>query len=155
KVGYGMESGHDMGPLATQQQLDTVLEYVAIGKQEATHLIGGDRLQGPEYDHGYYVSPAVFTDVTSSMRIAQEEIFGPVLAIIAIDGYDDAISQANDTPYGLSAAIATRDAGYAHRFANDIEAGAVKINRTTTGNLINAPFGGLKQSSTSTFRESG
>ena len=101
------------------------------------------------------MSPAVFTDVTAKMRIAQEEIFGPVLAVIEVDSYQDAVARANDVPYGLSAAIATRNPRYMHDFANDIESGTVKINRTTTGNLINAPFGGLKRSSTSTFRESG
>ena len=155
KVGSGMKQGMDLGPMATESQMNTVLEYVAIGKSEATHLIGGERLQGGDFDHGYYVTPAVFTDVTQSMRIAREEIFGPVLAIIEVSGYEEAIRMANDTEYGLSAAIATSNPAFAHRFAEDIESGTVKINRTTTGNLVNAPFGGLKRSSTSTFRESG
>ncbi len=154
-IGNGLEGSFDLGPLATRQQLDNVLSYVAIGKQEATHLHGGDRLVEGAYGKGYYVTPALFTDVTQQMRIAREEIFGPVLALIEVDGYEDAIAKANDTEYGLSAAIATTDARHAHRFARDIQAGTVKINRTTTGNLINAPFGGLKHSSTSTFRESG
>jgi NAD-dependent aldehyde dehydrogenases len=154
-IGNGMTPGVDLGPLATAKQLETVLGYVAQGKREATHLCGGERLSGGIYDRGYYVSPAVFTDVTQDMRIAREEIFGPVLAIIAVDGYADAIAEANDTEYGLSAAIATRDPRVMHAFARDIQSGTVKINRTTTGNLINAPFGGLKRSSTSTFRESG
>ncbi len=132
-----------------------MLSYVALGKTEATHLVGGERLVGGDLQHGYFVAPAVFTDVTQGMRIAQEEIFGPVLAIIEVESFDDAIAKANDTPYGLSAAIATRNPRHMHRFAHEIEAGTVKINRTTTGNLINAPFGGLKHSSTSTFRESG
>jgi aldehyde dehydrogenase (NAD+) len=97
----------------------------------------------------------VFADVTQSMRIAREEIFGPVLAIIEVDSYADAIAKANDTHYGLAAAIATRNPRTMHAFASDIEAGSVKINRTTTGNLVNAPFGGIKRSSTSTLRESG
>jgi acyl-CoA reductase-like NAD-dependent aldehyde dehydrogenase len=155
KIGSGMSAGCDLGPLATARQLDSVLSYIAVGKKEAIHLHGGDRLTEGEFAHGYYVSPAVFTGVTQAMRIAREEIFGPVIAIIDVDGYDDAIAKANDTEYGLSAAIATTNARYAHRFAKDIQAGTVKINRTTTGNLINAPFGGLKHSSTSTFRESG
>ncbi|CAB5515349.1 Aldehyde dehydrogenase, thermostable [Achromobacter anxifer] len=154
-IGNGLDGNFDLGPLATAKQLDNVLGYVAVGKQEATHLYGGDRLTGVGFERGYYVSPALFTDVTQQMRIAREEIFGPVIALIEVDGYEDAIEKANDTEYGLSAAIATSDARYAHRFARDIQAGTVKINRTTTGNLINAPFGGLKQSSTSTFRESG
>jgi aldehyde dehydrogenase (NAD+) len=155
RIGSGMDPAMDIGPLASRKQLDTVLRYVDIGKKEATHLYGGERLAGGSYEHGYYVSPAVFTDVKPSMRIAREEIFGPVLAIIEVTGYDDALAVANDTDYGLSAAIATRNATYMHRFARDIQSGTVKINRTTTGNLVNAPFGGLKRSSTSTFRESG
>ena len=155
KIGNGMTAGNDIGPLATAKQLDTVLRYVEIGKSEAKWLHGGDRLTGPGYDRGYYVSPAVFTDVSQTMRIAREEIFGPVLALIEVESYEDAIAKANNSEYGLSAAIATRNPALMHAFARDIEAGTVKINRTTTGNLINAPFGGVKRSSTSTFRESG
>jgi len=155
KVGSGMVAENDIGPRATARQLETVLGYIEIGKREATLLCGGERLSGPGYDRGYYVSPAIFTNVTQDMRIAREEIFGPVIGIIEVTSYADAIAKANDTEYGLSAAIATRNPRYIHDFANDIEAGTVKINRTTTGNLINAPFGGLKRSSTSTFRESG
>ncbi|CAM5182850.1 Succinate-semialdehyde dehydrogenase/glutarate-semialdehyde dehydrogenase OS=Castellaniella defragrans OX=75697 GN=HNR28_001799 PE=3 SV=1 [Castellaniella defragrans] len=155
KIGPGIVKGNDLGPLATESQLKTVLDYVAIGKTEATHLIGGDRLTGPDHEKGYFVTPAVFTDVAPSMRIAREEIFGPVIAILSVEGYDEAIRLANDTEYGLSASLVTRDARLAHRFPKDIEAGTVKVNRTTTGNLVNAPFGGLKRSSTATFRESG
>lgn len=155
KIGSGMTPGMDLGPLATRKQLETVLGYIAAGKQEATLLCGGEAMTDGDFAHGYYVAPAVFTDVTQAMRIAREEIFGPVLAIIEVDSYADAIAKANDTEYGLSAAIATRNPRYMHDFARDIESGTVKINRTTTGNLVNAPFGGLKRSSTSTFRESG
>lgn len=155
KIGSGMTPGMDIGPLATAKQLETVLRYIEIGKREATLLCGGERLTGAGYERGYYVSPAVFTDVTQEMRIAREEIFGPVLALIEVTSYADAIAKANDTEYGLSAAIATCNPRTMHDFARDIESGTVKINRTTTGNLINAPFGGLKRSSTSTFRESG
>ncbi len=155
KIGRGADKGVEVGPLATAAQLDTVLSYVAVGKSEATHLIGGDRIVDGDFRFGYFVTPAVFTDVTQKMRIAQEEIFGPVLAIIEVESYADAMAKANDSRFGLSAAIATRDPRYMHRFAHDIEAGTVKINRTTTGNLINAPFGGLKHSSSNTFRESG
>jgi aldehyde dehydrogenase (NAD+) len=155
KIGSGMTAGAEIGPLATARQLQTVLRYIEIGKSEATLLCGGERLSGPEYDRGFFVSPAIFTDVTQDMRIAREEIFGPVIAIIEVKSYADAIAKANDTEYGLSAAVVTRNPRYMQDFARDIESGTVKINRTTTGNLINAPFGGLKQSSTSTFRESG
>ncbi|MGZ8130834.1 aldehyde dehydrogenase family protein [Bordetella bronchiseptica] len=155
KVGNSLEGSFDLGPLATARQLESVMRYIEVGKQEARLLYGGERLDGPGYERGYYLTPAVFADVTQQMRIAREEIFGPVIALIEVNGYEDAIAKANDTEYGLAAAIATTNAQYAHRFARDIQAGTVKINRTTTGNLINAPFGGLKRSSTSTFRESG
>ncbi|MCT9813262.1 aldehyde dehydrogenase family protein [Acidovorax sp. Be4] len=155
KIGPGMTPGMDLGPLATEKQMQTVLKYVDIGKQEARWLCGGERLSGPGFDKGYYVSPAVFTDVTPRMRIAQEEIFGPVLAIIEAADFNDALAKANDTEYGLSASLVTMNPRYMHIFTNEIQAGTVKINRTTTGNLVNAPFGGIKNSSTSTFRESG
>ena len=155
KIGSGLDPANEIGPLATARQLETVLSYVAIGRKEAQLLCGGERLSGAGYDHGYYVAPAVFDGVTQQMRIAREEIFGPVLALIEASSFEDAIAKANDTEYGLSAAIATRNSRYAHRFAQEIQSGTVKINRTTTGNLVNAPFGGLKRSSTSTFRESG
>lgn len=153
-VGRGVEN-HDLGPIATEKQMQSILGYIEIGKKEAKLLCGGERLSGAPYDAGFYISPTVFTDVTQEMRIAQEEIFGPVICLIEIDSYEDALVKANDTEYGLAASIVTKNSNYAHRFVHDIEAGTVKINRTTTGNLINAPFGGLKNSSTSTFRESG
>lgn len=154
-IGNGMNPDTEIGPLANQNQLDTVMEYIAIGKSEATHVYGGDRLTGHAYDKGYFVLPAIFTDVTQQMRIAREEIFGPVIAVIDVEDYDDAINKANDTEYGLSAALVTNNIKYIQRFPSDIESGTVKVNRTTTGNLVNAPFGGIKMSSTSTFRESG
>ena len=156
KIGSGLAAGMDMGPLATAKQLETVLRYIAIGKREATHLCGGERLTGPGYDGGYYVSPAIFTDVTQDMTIAREEIFGPVIAIIEVDSYADAHRQGQR--HRIRPVGGDRDPQSARSctsFANDIQSGTVKINRTTTGNLINAPFGGLKRSSTSTFRESG
>ncbi len=155
KIGAGMTPGMDLGPLATEKQLQTVLKYIDIGKQEARLLCGGERLSGGDFDKGYYVAPTVFTDVKNSMRIAQEEIFGPVIALIEVKDFADALAQANDTEYGLAASIVTMNPRYMHQFTNEIQAGTVKINRTTTGNLVNAPFGGLKNSSTSTFRESG
>ncbi len=155
KIGSGLAEGTQIGPLATRQQLDTVLGYIEAGKKEATHVHGGEHLTEGDHAKGFFVTPAIFSDVTQQMRIAREEIFGPVVAVIEIEGYEDAIAKANDTPYGLSAGLVTRNFEYIQRFPLDIQAGTVKVNRTTTGNLVNAPFGGLKQSSTSTFRESG
>jgi aldehyde dehydrogenase (NAD+) len=155
KIGIGLLPGIDIGPLATARQLQTVLSYIEVGKREGALLCGGERLSGPEHEHGYFVSPAIFSEVSNDARIAREEIFGPVIAVIEAENYADAIAKANASEYGLSAAIATRNPRVMHDFVRDIESGTVKINRTTTGNLINAPFGGLKRSSTSTFREAG
>ena len=154
-VGDGRKDGVDLGPLASAKQLENVLGYIEVGKQEATLVCGGERLTGGDYDGGYFVQPTVFTDVTPTMRIAQEEIFGPVIAVMEVESYEQAIAIANDVPYGLSASLVTNDFRYIQRFPADIESGTVKVNRTTTGNLVNAPFGGVKKSSTSTFRESG
>lgn len=155
KIGDGLAPGIDLGPLATKRQYETVLSYIAIGREEARLVHGGAALSDPAHEHGWFVEPAVFTEVAPQARIAQEEIFGPVLALIDVESYAQAIAIANDTPYGLSAAIATRNPRYVHDFCRDIESGTVKVNRTTTGNLTNAPFGGYKASTGSGFRESG
>jgi alpha-ketoglutaric semialdehyde dehydrogenase len=156
KIGNGFEHGVKIGPLANEKQLNNVLKYIEIGKAEGAHLIyGGERIMTDEFSQGYYVRPAIFTNVLPEMRIAKEEIFGPVISIIIVDSYKEAIEVANDVDYGLSASIITNNLKLAHQFAKDINSGTVKVNRTTTGNLMNAPFGGVKKSSTSTFRESG
>ncbi|NSL53091.1 aldehyde dehydrogenase family protein [Calidifontibacillus erzurumensis] len=156
KIGDGFEEGVTIGPLANERQLRNVLKYIEIGKKEgATLIYGGQQLTEGKYKDGYYVVPAIFTDVKNDMKIAQEEIFGPVIAVIEANDYEEAIKLANNVEYGLSASIVTNNIKYAHQFTKDIQAGTVKVNRTTTGNLVNAPFGGLKNSSTSTYRESG
>lgn len=155
-VGDGMSPDTDMGPLANRKQLDTVHRYIDIGQSEAKCVLNGTNALDPDLRaKGYFVGPTIFSDVDNSMTIAREEIFGPVLALIDISSYEEAITIANDTPYGLSASLVTQDARLMHRFPQDIQSGTVKINRTTTGNLINAPFGGLKDSSSGTIRESG
>jgi alpha-ketoglutaric semialdehyde dehydrogenase len=155
KIGNAMQPGIDLGPLATARQFDTVLSYVALGRSEAHHVHGGEAMRRDGLEHGYFVEPAVFTEVPARSRIAQEEIFGPVIAVIDCTDFADAMAKANDTGYGLSASICTRNSKYAHEFCRSIQAGTVKVNRTTTGNLVNAPFGGYKRSSGSGFRESG
>lgn len=156
KIGSGFEEGVKIGPLANEKQLKNVMKYIEFGKEDgATLVYGGERLTKPEYQQGYYVQPAIFTNVNPDHRIAKEEIFGPVVAVIEVGTYEEAIEIANDVEYGLSASIVTNNLKIANQFTKDIQAGTVKVNRTTTGNLINAPFGGLKKSSTSTFRESG
>ncbi len=155
-IGNGLTKGIKMGPVADTQQEKTILDYIEIGKEEGAELLyGGRKLKGNSYDRGFFVEPAIFTHVRPNMRIAQEEIFGPVLAIIEAADFDEAITVANDVEYGLSASICTRDLGRAERFARLIEAGMVKVNQPTTGVALNAPFGGTKKSSTETYREQG
>lgn len=156
KIGNGFEKGVKIGPLANEKQMKNVLTYIEYGKEDgATLVFGGEPLTKGEFQKGYFVQPAIFTNVKPNYRIAKEEIFGPVIAVIEVDTYEEAIAVANDVEYGLSASIVTNNLKIANQFTKDIQAGTVKVNRTTTGNLMNAPFGGLKKSSTSTFRESG
>lgn len=156
KIGNGFEEGVKIGPLANEKQLKNVLKYIEFGKEDgATLAYGGEQLTEGKFQQGYYVQPAIFTDVKPDHRIAKEEIFGPVVAVIEVESYEEAIRIANEVEYGLCASIVTNNLKIAGKFTKDIQAGTVKVNRTTTGNLINAPFGGLKKSSTSTFRESG
>jgi gamma-glutamyl-gamma-aminobutyraldehyde dehydrogenase len=134
----------NMGPLVTFEQQKRVLGYIDIGKNEGASLaFGGNVPQGLE--KGAYVAPALFTGVNSDMRIAREEIFGPVAAIIPIDGIENAIEVANDTIYGLAAGIWTSNLTTAHRLAREIEAGTVWVNCFDEGDMTQ-PFGGYKQS---------
>jgi aldehyde dehydrogenase (NAD+) len=140
-VGPGVED-HDMGPLVSATQFETVTEYLAVGREEAGEpLVGGDSLDR----EGYFVEPTIFTGVDSSMRIAQEEIFGPVLAVMEFADEAEALALANDTAFGLVAGVHTTDMGRAHRFARDAEAGQVYINEWFAGG-VETPFGGVKQS---------
>jgi len=148
KVGNGLEAGIDIGPSIDQSQLDTVLEYVGIGVNEgAKVLVGGERLEDGAYGRGYFSSPAVMTDVTSAMRVAQEEIFGPVLGVLPADSLDHAIEIANGIRFGLSAGICTRSLSSAYEFINRIEAGLVMVNLPSAGVEYHVPFGGSKESS--------
>ena len=131
-----------MGPLVSRQQLDTVEKYVAIGKEEgATLATGGRRLSGS----GFYYEPTIFVDVDNSMRIAQEEIFGPVLVVIPFDSEEEAIRIANDTIYGLAGAVWTKDVTRAMRVIKAMRAGITWVN-TYHPTYSEAPWGGYKQS---------
>jgi 2,5-dioxopentanoate dehydrogenase len=153
KVGNGLESGIQMGPAVSEDQLQTDLEYIGVGQQEGAKLLAGGSKAGQ--NGGYYVQPTVFDHVEPGMRIAQEEIFGPVIGIIRAKDLDDALEKANGIGFGLSASIVTNDLQKAFQFANRIEAGVVKINEPTTGLALQAPFGGFKNSSANTFKEQG
>jgi acyl-CoA reductase-like NAD-dependent aldehyde dehydrogenase len=142
RVGPPLDELTHMGPQAHQQQLDKTMSYIALGKQEGAELVtGGERLTG----EGYFVAPTVFANVSNQMRIAREEIFGPVAGLIPFEGEEEAVLIANDSPYGLTAGLWTGDVGRAHRVSNRIEAGLVWVNtyryiRWTT------PYGGFKAS---------
>lgn len=154
-VGDGIDNGTWMGPCASEGQLNTVLSYIEKGMQEgATLLSGGQRLLGPEHVDGFYVEPTVFEGVDSKMSIAQEEIFGPVLALLKVDSIEEALNLANDVEYGLSASIFTSDIGNMLSFINEMDAGLIRINAESAGVELQAPFGGMKQSS-SHSREQG
>ncbi|XKH50464.1 aldehyde dehydrogenase family protein [Chryseomicrobium palamuruense] len=149
KVGDGLDSSTWMGPCASENQMNTVLDYVEIGKQEGAKLLtGGERLTTGSLENGYYVSPAVFEDVQSTMRIANEEIFGPVIALIKVKDVTEAIEVANSTRYGLSASLYTSNIGSALEYIDDIESGMVRVNSESAGVELQAPFGGMKFSST-------
>lgn len=148
KVGNGLEPGVDMGPAVDQNQLETDLEYIEIGKREGARLLaGGNRLTGGAYDKGYFVEPTIFTDVKAGMRIAQEEVFGPVLALMVANDFEDAMRLANCVRFGLSASIVSRDLTRVHQFINRIEAGLITVNLPTAGVEYQLPFGGTKESS--------
>jgi aldehyde dehydrogenase (NAD+) len=130
----------------SQQQLDRVTSYLGIGKQEgARALSGGDRLTQGAFAHGYFVPPTVFADVRDDMKIAQDEIFGPVLSAIPFQEIDEVITRANATPFGLGSGVWTRDVSKAHRLAKAIRAGSVWINCYQAMDPA-VPFGGYKMS---------
>ncbi len=149
KVGNPLEESTDIGPVVDESQLATILEYIRIGRDEdkATLAAGGRHLTHGEYAKGFYIEPTVFTNVVNSMRIAQEEIFGPVLAVLRCGGLDEAIDLCNDVAFGLSAGICTRDMATAWAFVSRIEVGLVHVNNPTAGAQVHVPFGGSKASS--------
>jgi aldehyde dehydrogenase (NAD+) len=145
KVGSGLDPEVELAPVINAKQKETILEYIKIGQEEgAKLLIGGDEPSGPEYENGNFLNPTVFDEVTPDMRIAQEEIFGPVTAIIRTGDVDEAIEIANSTGYGLSAAIYTRDITNVFKAITRLEFGVVYANAPTIGAEVQLPFGGFK-----------
>jgi acyl-CoA reductase-like NAD-dependent aldehyde dehydrogenase len=146
KVGNGLDSTTDMGPVVNEQQLNTVMTYVQVGLQEGAKLLaGGHRLDKDPYAKGWFHEPTVFADCDPKMRIAQEEIFGPVVSVIPVNNLEQGIAVANDVPYGLSASIYTRDVNRAFEAIRDLYTGIVYINAPTIGAETHLPFGGTKQ----------
>ena len=144
KPGNPLDPATNVGALVDTQQLNTVLGYIDSGRQAGAQvLIGGQRTL--EETGGLYVEPTIFDGVDNAMKIAQEEIFGPVLSVISFDSAEEAVAIANDTPYGLAAAVWTADLSKAHRTARALRAGSVWVNQYDGGDMT-APFGGFKQS---------
>lgn len=156
KVGNGLQEGVTMGPAVNQAELDGNFEHIAAAQREGAKLLwGGQRLTDGELAHGHFMSPAVLGGVTPEMRLACEEVFGPVVGIIAVDSFDEALTVANGLEVGLSASIVTRDLKRAMLYTERIQAGVVKVNQISTGLALQAPFGGVKKSSTDSFKEQG
>lgn len=145
-VGNGLDSKSEMGPVVNASQIKTVSGYVEIGQQEGAKLLcGGHRLTAGDYSKGFFFEPTIFGDVDPSMRIAQEEIFGPVVSVIATDEFEHAIEIANNTSYGLSASIYTQDVNKAFVAMRDVYTGIFYVNASTIGAEVHLPFGGTKQ----------
>jgi aldehyde dehydrogenase (NAD+) len=147
KIGPGLEDGTEMGPVINRKQLKRVQDYVRIGRDEdrATCILGGDAItEDAKLGRGNFFLPTIFIDVTRQMRIAREEIFGPVLSVLKARDLSDAIDILNDTPYGLSSSLYTSNVNDAFRAIRDIEAGITYINVPTIGAEAHMPFGGVK-----------
>src|SRR5271154_517884 len=155
KVGDGLDPSTQMGPCINEQQLNTVMKYVQIGKDETAKLAtGGHRLTGDKWKNGWFHEPTVFTDCSPKMRIAQEEIFGPVVSVIPFDTFEQALDIANGVNYGLSASIYTRNINNAFRAQRALQTGIVYVNAPTIGAETHLPFGGIKNTGNG-HRESG
>lgn len=145
-LGYGNDDGVDVGPLIHEEALRKVADYIDIGTQEGAELrLGGRRAAGGSLADGYFFEPTVFTGVRPEMRIAQEEIFGPVLSVFKVSSFDEAIAVANNTQFGLSSSIYTQDINQAYRAMDALEAGITYVNGPTIGAEAHMPFGGVKQ----------
>ena len=146
KIGDPLDPESGMGPVVSEEQLAKVLHYIEAGREDGAQLMcGGARLEGPAFERGYWVQPTVFAGVTQDMRIAREEIFGPVLSVMRWKDEDEAVDMANATEYGLSAAIWTRDLKNALTTARRLQSGYIWINGTSA-HYLGTPFGGMKNS---------
>jgi len=146
-LGNGLHKETDVGPVINEHQLNKIIEYIWIGSEQGAQLVtGGRRDTGEACKNGYFIEPTVFAKVKPTMRIAREEIFGPVVSAISCSDLDEAIAIVNDVPFGLSAAIYSKDVNATARAERDLQTGIVYINASTIGAEIQLPFGGWKHS---------
>ncbi len=146
KLGNGLDPNVEMGPSVNESQLNVVMEYIKIGKDEGAKLLcGGSRLNSSNYQYGYFHEPTIFGEVDPKMRVAQEEIFGPVVSVIPCDSLEQAIEICNGTIYGLSASIYTQDVNKAFVAIRDVCTGIFYVNASTIGAEVHLPFGGTNQ----------
>jgi aldehyde dehydrogenase (NAD+) len=145
-LGNGLEPTTEIGPVINQKQLDKILSYIRVGTDEGAKLeTGGERYTDGACKSGFFIRPTIFSNAAPEMRLATEEIFGPVLTVIKIKSFDEAIRVLNNTKYGLSSSLYTRDVNSAFRAIRDIEAGITYINGPTIGAEAHMPFGGVKE----------
>jgi len=147
RLGDGLDKKTDVGPLINERGMDKALDYIRIGREEGALLnAGGDRTDEGELREGYFIRPTIFSEVSPRMRIAQEEIFGPVVAVMRCSSFEEGVGIVNGTRYGLSSSIYTRSSNLAAKAEREIETGIVYINASTIGAEIQLPFGGFKHS---------
>lgn len=145
RLGPGVDESSEIGPSVDESQFNTVLKYIEIGREDGAKLLcGGTKAAGEGLENGYFVEPTVFDNVTPDMRIAREEIFGPVLGIMRVESFEEAMAVANDCEYGLSSSIFSNDYNTITQFINEIESGMTHVNSPTTGGEAHIPFGGIK-----------
>ncbi len=145
RLGSGLDESVDVGPLINSGAVEKVESYIEIGRSEGELVLGGSTATEGDLEHGNFFSPTIFAGVMPMDRIAQEEIFGPVLSVIPVDDYQGAVTALNQTKYGLSSSIFTSDANTAFRAMRDFETGIVYVNAGTTGAETHLPFGGWKE----------
>ncbi|HXW63302.1 MAG TPA: aldehyde dehydrogenase family protein [Candidatus Acidoferrales bacterium] len=144
QIGNGLDPHVDLGPVVDEQQMKTILRYLEIGKKEAQLLAGGQRVAGHAYENGYFIAPTVFDHVAWDSPLAQEEIFGPVLSVIRVRNFEEALRVANSVKYGLSSSIFSNDARRIFEFIDQIETGITHVNAPTVASEAQMPFGGIK-----------
>ncbi|HYH84402.1 MAG TPA: aldehyde dehydrogenase family protein [Pyrinomonadaceae bacterium] len=154
RIGDGLSADTDVGPIVDAAQFKSVLGYIDVGREDGAELLcGGEPAVGAGLSKGFFVKPAVFDRVTPDMRIAREEIFGPVLSVLRVKDFEEALQVANDCEFGLSSSVFTNDAARVFRFVDEIETGMTHINSPTTGGEAHVPFGGIKSTGIGDFEQ--